>query len=204
MRNFYISILFLSSIQLFSQDTKAIELQKYWIKKAQKDLYNNNVFGAFCNYHFAYEMAPDNLEGKKSLELSDSLRTILRTNLKRRIKGVWKIQVFGRIKSEDDKEHYTRLGKFLKITNNSIVFFKRRRDLKSNNFLSRQGIKFCNLETMFPVYNDIIHGNGNIWKYHVEENEKVMRITDSGELLSDESRSEIISHPSGYTYKRLR
>ncbi|WP_133645106.1 hypothetical protein [Zeaxanthinibacter enoshimensis] len=194
----------MSSIQLFSQDTKAIELQKYWISKAQQDLHTNNVWGAFCQYYFAYEMAPDNEEGKNSLELADSLRTILRTDLKHRLKGVWKIHVFGRIKSENDRAHYTRLGKFLKISDDSIVFFKRRTDLKSNNFKSKQAIKFCDLETMLPVYNDIIHSNGNIWNYHVEENGEVLRITDSGELLGDKSRSEIISHPSGYTYKRIR
>jgi hypothetical protein len=204
MRIFHILILFLVSIQLFGQEPKAIELQNRWIKEAQKDLKSNNLIGAFCAYRYAYDMIPNSELGEKSLKLSDSLRTILRGTLKRKLQGVWKIQVFGRIKSEDDREHYTRLGKFLKITTDSIAFFKTKKDFRSDNFLSSQEIKFCDLETMFPVYNEIIHDNNNIWKYQVEENGNVMKITDSGEIFSDGNRSEIISHPSGYTYNRIK
>ncbi|MCE2612327.1 hypothetical protein LVD13_05025 [Flavobacteriaceae bacterium D16] len=137
------------------------------------------------------------------MKLSDSLRTILRGTLKRKLQGLWKIKVFGRIKTEDDRAHYNRLGKFLKITNDSITFFKTKKDFKTNNYISNQEIKFCDLKTMFPIYNEVIHKNNNIWRYHVEEDGEVMRITDSGKIFIDGNRSEIISHPSGYTYNRV-
>jgi hypothetical protein len=204
MRNFYLPVLVLFSVQLFSQDPEAIELQKRYIKEAKKNLYNNNLFGAFCSYHYAYEMIPESYHGKKAIILSDSLRTILRNELKAKLEGIWKIQVFGRIKSDDDRAHYTRLGKFLKITTDSITFFEKKKDLKSNNYLSNQETEFCNLDTAYPLYNEIVHRNKIIWQYMVEKNGEVLKIMESGELFSNGSRSEIVSHPSGYNYKRIK
>jgi hypothetical protein len=149
-------------------------------------------------------MIPNSELGKETLKFSDSIKTILRNTLKNNLEGIWEIKVFGRIKSAVAREHYNRLGKFLRVSNDSISFFKNRKDLRSNNILSNQKIMFCVLESMFPHYADIIHANRKIWNYHVNENGEVLTITDSGELLSNGSRSEVFSHSSGPNGNRIK
>jgi len=197
-------VLFLISTQLFGQDQKEIELQNHWYAKAQEELINKNISAAFTAYYFAYEMVPNNELGKKTLKLSDSLKTLLRKELISNLVGNWKIKIFGRIKTEDDREHYNRLGKLMKVTYDSIFFFKNKKNLKSNIFLSTQKITFCNLNTMFPIYSDIIHSNKEIWNYHINENKNKLTITENGELISPRNRTEVISHPSGFTYNRIK
>ena len=204
MKKLYILFLFLVSFQLFGQNKNIIELQDYWYNKAKNDLNNQKINSAFIGYYFSYEIVPNSSLGEKSLKISDSLKNILRKELIKNLIGNWKIKFPKKIKSKKDKEQYNQLGKILMITNDSIFYFKRKKDLKFKKYLSSQKISFCNLETLFPIYADIIHSNKIIWNYHINKRKNILTITKSGELLSIGNRTEIISHASGCIYHRIK
>ncbi|MDD3721171.1 MAG: hypothetical protein PHW92_01605 [Lutibacter sp.] len=204
MKSVYILFVFLVSFQIFGQNKNLIELQNYWYNKAKNDLNDQKINSAFIGYYFSYEKVQNSSLGVKSLKSSDSLKNILRKELIKNLIGNWKIKFPRKIKSRKDKEQYNQLGKILMITNDSIFYFKRKKDLKIKKYLTSQKISFCNLETMFPIYSDIIHSNKIIWNYHINESKNILTINESGELLSTVNRTEIISNPSGCIYHRIK
>ena len=125
-------IIYLIPILIIAQEKKDAETQNNWYKKAEMELNGRQIKRAFSSYRFAYELLPESKTGKKSLKLSDSLKTTLRKKLIRNIEGNWKIKIFSKIKTEKDKKHYEKLGKFLRITKDSIFYYTSKRNLKAN------------------------------------------------------------------------
>jgi len=205
MKRAILILIILFSLNAIGQDKKATESQNHWFLEAEKDVDSFNIREAFYAYQFSYKMLPNNELGKKAKTLSDSLRRILRKELIKDLTGNWKLKIYGRIKSESDRNHYERLGKFLKIRNDSIFYYKNRVRLILNKPKSIQKIEFCDLETTFPHYADITHENNKIWSYHIDSTMKRLIIEENGELSKDgKSRSWVGSHPSGYTYYRIK
>jgi len=198
-------IIFLIPILIIAQEKKDAETQNNWYKKAKMELNELQIKRAFYSYRFAYELLPESKIGKKSLKLSDSLKTTLRKKLIRNIEGNWKIKIFNKIKTEKDKKHYEKLGKFLRITKDSIFYFTSKRNLKANNPSISLKIKFCELMNSFPSYSDFLHSNNEIWNYSIDSTKSNLTILNYGKIDNGgESRTGNISHPSGYTYNRIK
>lgn len=198
-------IIFLLPILMISQEKKKSEIQNNWFKNAEMELYDLQINRAFSSYRFAYELIPESKIGKKSLKLSDSLKTTLRKKLIGNIEGNWKIKIFNKIKTESDKKHYEKLGKFLRITKDSIFYFTSKRNLKANNSSISLKIKFCELMNPLPSYSDFTHSNNEIWNYSIDSTKSKLTILNYGKIDNGgKSRTGNISHPSGYTYNRIK
>jgi hypothetical protein len=198
-------LIILLSFKAIGQDDKASNLQMYWFQEAENDLDSLQIKGAFSAYQISYEMLPNSELGKKAKKLSDSLRIILRKKFIQDLTGTWKLKIFGRIKSEDDKNHYERLGKFMIARDDSIFFYRSKASLRLDKPSSNQPIEFCDLATMFPHYSDIVHSNWEIWEYNIDSTKEKLTINENGKLSSDrKSRSWVVSHPSGYSYYRIK
>jgi hypothetical protein len=202
-----IIILLFTTVSFSQTEERKEKIEKYqnkWTKHAELDIKKNDLERAFISYKFVKNIDSLSTKGLIASHKSDSLIIILRENLSNNLTGIWKVKIFGPNKSENSRKHYNRLGKYLKVSNDSICFFKNKRDLKSNKYSSKEKIKFCELETTFPIYADIILGNKKIWNFRVNKSGEVLTITDNGELLNIKNRTEIVSHPSGYTYNKIK
>ena len=195
-------ILFLLPYVISAQEKKNIELQDQWFKEAKIEL-NNNLSNAFSSFWFSYDILPKSQKGKESLRFFDSLKIVLRKKLINNLQGRWKLKIFR--KSKSDRKHYERLGKFLYIKSDSIFFYKNRRNLNSHNASLFTKIEFCDLMNFFPSYSDIIHPGNEIWNYNVNSEKNKLTVLDFGKLDNDrKNRTGIISHPSGFTYNRIK
>jgi len=202
-----IIILLLSTVsfsQIKEQKEKIEKYQNKWTKKAELEIKKNELHKAYISYNFIKDVDATSAKGLIASHKLDSLKIVLRENLKNNLAGIWEIKIFGDLKSENSRKHYKRLGKYIKVSNSSIYFFKNKRDLKSNKFSFNEKIKFCDLETTFPIYADIIIGNKKIWNFRVNKTGEILTITNNGELLNNKNRTEIVSHPSGYTYNKVK
>lgn len=201
MKNYFILLFFLPFL-LNAQNKKLIDQQKKWFLVGENDLKDRDLFGAFVAYRFSYDLKPESIIGKKSLKISDSIKNILRDNLKQEISGTWKLKIFGNLK--DNEKHYKRLGKFLKVHNDSIFFYTNRRNFRKNISRIKFKIKFCDLMNPLPDYRDIIHSNYELWNYSLDSTKQKLNVLDYGKIERDgKNRTGTISHPSGYTYERI-
>ncbi|WP_425656586.1 hypothetical protein [Tenacibaculum ascidiaceicola] len=204
MKKLYLIILIIP-ITINAQQKQKTEIQNYWFKQARLDLKNLHLEKAFSSSKFSYDVFPESDKGKKSLKLFDSLKTILRNKLTNDMYGDWKLKIFNRVKTESDRKHYERLGRFLRIKKDSISYYTNRRSLRSNKPTLSFKINFCELMNYFPSYSDIIHLNNEIWHYRIDSTKNRLIILDYGKLDNGKkNRTGNISHPSGYTYKRLK
>jgi hypothetical protein len=201
-----IIILLLTTVsfsQTKEQKEKIEKHQNKWIKKAELEIKKNELHKAYISYNFIKDADATSAKGLIASHKLDSLKIVLRENLKNNLAGIWEIKIFGDLKSENSRKHYNRLGKYIKVSNSSIYFFKNKRDLKSNKFSFNEKIKFCDLEGIYPVYADVILENKEIWTFRVNQNREILTITENGELLSNNNRTSDVSHPSGYTYNKI-
>ena len=193
------------SFSVLGQDKRAIELQIQWHQKAENSLDSSKIRSAFYEYHFSHHLIPESDLGKTSKAKSDSLKNILRDTLLQNLKGTWKLKIFGKINSKEEKDHYEKLGRYLTIRNDSIFYYKNKINLEEQRPSQIHKIEFSDLETIYPNYSDIIHSDNQIWNYSVDSKKNNLIIEENGELSPDgKSRSEVISHPSGYTYIRIK
>ncbi|WP_034923670.1 hypothetical protein [Gillisia sp. CAL575] len=205
MKTQILILLILISFHSFGQDEKADKIQTEWYQKAEISLDSSKIRNAFHEYEFSFKMVPESKLGKNSKKLSDSLKIILRTELIEDLNGTWELKIFNKIKSEADKIHYQKLGEYLKFRNDSIFFYKNKSNLKLHKPTKIQKIEFCDLETTFPHYSDIVHTDNKIWDYFIDSTNNKLIIEENGELSRDgKSRSWVGSHPSGYTYYRIK
>ncbi|TDQ27531.1 hypothetical protein [Tenacibaculum caenipelagi] len=204
MKNLVLLIL-LYPILINAQDKKIIELQNKYFDEAGSELTHLKIKSAFTYYRFAYDLLPGTELGKKSLKLSDSLKIILRKNLITDIEGNWEIKIFNKLRTESDKKFYDKLGRFLRITKDSIFYFTKKRKLRRNKPSKRMKITFCELMNYFPSYSDFIHPDNKIWHYRSDSTGNKLIILDYGKIENDrKNRTGNISHPSGYTYNRIK
>ncbi len=205
MKNSVLFFLIFCSQIIYSQNPKAIELQNEWFEKAVSSLDSAKIKTAFLKFSFANELLPESNLGNNAKLKSDSLQIVLRDNLIKNLQGIWEIKIFNKTNSKEQKEHYEKLGKYLEFRNDSIYFYANKPSLKLKKPRIKQEIIFCDLKTTFPHYSDIIHSNGEIWNYSIDSSENKLIITENGELSTNgKSRSWNVSHPSGYTYNRVK
>lgn len=205
MKLLILIITILISFEVVGQDLRAIELQTQWHQKAESSLDSSKIRRAFYEYHFSYELIPENSLGQTTKTKSDSLKNILRERLLEDLNGTWKLKIFNRINSKAERDHYDKLGRYLMIRNDSIIFYKNKIHLKRQKPVKIHKIEFSDLETIYPYYSDIIHSDNKIWNYSVDSTKNKLTIEENGEISPDGgSRSEVISHPSGYTFFRIK
>ena len=204
MKKLFLIILIIP-ILINAQDKRETEVQNNWFNKAEMELNNLQIKKAFYSSRFSYEIIPESYIGKKSLNLSDSLKTVLRNKLIEDIKGKWKLKIFNKIKTESDKKHYEKLGKFLRIKKDSIYYYTSRRNLRFDNPSISFKINFCELMNSFPSYSDFLHPKNEIWNYSTDSTKCKLTILNYGKIDNDgKNRTGNISHPSGYTYNRMK
>ena len=125
-----IIILLLSTVsfsQIKEQKEKIEKYQNKWIKKAELEIKKNELHKAYISYNFIKDVDATSAKGLIASHKLDSLKIVLRENLKNNLAGIWEIKIFGDLKSENSRKHYKRLGKYIKVSNSSIYFFKNKR-----------------------------------------------------------------------------
>ena len=192
-------------IDVYGQNQKIIDLQIQWYEKGNIALKENELRKAYSAYYFSYDYFPESELGKVSFSKYDSIQKILRKNLIEKMQGFWKVKRYKNPNfSPGDIEHFNENlpGKYLEIKNDSLKYFDKRKH--RNKKVRPIKITFCDYQNYFPAFSHIVHNNQLIWAYWVDETKQKLSVTRAGQLLQNNQRTGPSSHPSGYTYLRLK
>lgn len=120
------------------------------------------------------------------------------------LKGKWKLNISNKIKTKSDRKHY-KTRKIFKNKKRFYFYYTSRRNLRLNNPSISFKINFCELMDSFPSYSDFLQPKNKIWNYSTDSTKCKLTILNYGKIDTDgKNRTGNISHPSGYTYNRMK
>lgn len=186
MRNILlILILLISSQILFCQNIDEIEFDK--TIKAE--------ISASIN-QFLYSKT------KENIKRIDSIKTIERNDLKKKIIGTWE---FLEGKCSDcilfkDVRKKNKVKKFIVITNTVITFYNKK--IKKKNIVKTETIEFTNQFDYFSDLTNLVFKDKNIWDIKVDKTNNYLKIYRSGKE-TNKGRNRLISGISTDYYKRI-
>ena len=195
-------LILMFSISVFCQK-KELEIRQK--EKYDEALYSivGNTELSFRIFSFTYKMNPKSKVGKEALKKYDSLKSVLRSQLKKEIKGNWIM-----IKSIGDYEkekNFDSIQHFLSITDNKIEFSEKKSNEKNKQITEIEKLFFNDTQVQNSVFNDIKYSNDIVWKYSIDYENNTLVVLLDGEIKKEK---ELIHWKNvgyqKYVYRRLK
>ncbi|RXP48475.1 hypothetical protein EC396_12755 [Lutibacter sp. HS1-25] len=205
-RTLFIIIILIFNICLSQNEDKTnhLDFQKEFMIKAEENILKNELGKAYFSYQFALHQDSTSVNGIIALRKSDSLKLILRNKLKLEIIGVWKLKKFANgmiLKKTDDNLEF---DKILIISNSEISFYEQNKKTQKNEFIKREKIQFNNIPDLWPAYSELIYSDKQIWSFTLIENGKNLKIKNTGKVINEKSREQMLSGNSELFYERIK
>jgi hypothetical protein len=207
-RAFFILWLFLTHVG-FAQES--FEDKQKWaylnslIKRGEEHLQKNEIWEAFFVYGSASLVDSLSDVGKKAYRKADSLKSILQRDLLRDIKGTWKWKWTGSNWGTGETSKQSEEHRYLVITDELISIYHIDKKTKKKSLIRQEKIKFNSIPGMSsPYFSEFVYSDNQIWIYAIQDKRKFLHLTDNGEVLEDNRRTEIICGNTEMTYKRKK
>jgi len=199
-------LLFLTiCFQMSGQNLSKEEIQKERFNLGMSFLLKNENETAIKSFYYAYKIIPDNKSGQVAFKKYDSLRPIIRENLKKNIIGNWKKIYKGPnwgIPDENDT-----VGEMITINENEILFFELYKNIKEWCLVRTEPIVFCKKaedgnEIHEVNFTEFTFKNSEVWQFYIDEKSGLLKTFLFG-YESENGLSQIICGGISNEYFKL-
>lgn len=195
-------IMLVSNISLSQKKIKSkhVNFQEAFMKTAKKWMLKKQLGKAYFSYQLAIQEDSTSNKGKIALHKSDSLKTILRTELIVDIQGTWKQRATSsNWGNKSDKTH-----KVLVISNNTILFYEIDKKNKKSELIKREQIEFNNIPDLWPTYAELIFSDRQIWNISVSSNKKYLTMKKTGKMIDKKTRNQTVCDNTSISYEKIK
>ena len=203
MKKITIAVLLLFTLNSWSQDDKKLWLQgnKYSLGLSyfQKKQFNKAIEPLL----FAYKINSESEIGKKSKNIIDSLKPIVRTNFINKIIGTWSLNGNEPTWVRKDLKAPKDYDSLMVISNQEIAYYVKNIKTKETKLIKTDKIEFYEgFENDYSV-TEIINPDNELWMYIVDESSNSLHLIQTGTITSSGRKRIDIDNKEAY-YSRIK
>lgn len=209
MKNVLSIVMFLWFSIGFSQTKETKEdIEKYqteWTQGAEERVRNNELAKAFVSYGLIKQMDSTTKLGKSASRKVDSLKRILRKDLKSNLIGTWRQKYSGSVGGiirETSKE--STADHILIISKNSLAFYTTDKSTEKTQHIKTEVFKFNTIAGGLPSFHELVFADQQIWSFRIQDNGLSLHLVHTGEIIENNSRTEIVSGNAQIIYERIK
>ena len=193
--------------QLKGQNMSKKEFQKNRYDLGKSFLEKGKNAKAIQLFHFAHHIIPDNELGCNAFKKYDSLKPILRMDLKRKLIGNWK--------KINDKPNWVYpnendiIGEMLSINDTEILFYEICKNTTNWTLVKTEPLEFCTKGEIEKKYiereytfTEFTYKNKEVWQFYFDENLGTLKTYLVG-FESENSVLEILCGSPSYEYFKI-
>lgn len=203
MKKITIAVLLLFTLNSWSQDDKKLWLQgnKYSLGLSyfQKKQFNKAIEPLL----FAYKINSESEIGKKSKNIIDSLKPIVRNNFINKIIGTWSSNGNKPTWVRKDLKKTNVYDSLMVISNQEIAYYVKNIKTKETKLIKTEKIEFYDgFENDYSVTEMVNPGN-ELWMYIVDESSNSLHLIQTGTITSSGRKRIDIDNKEAY-YSRIK
>ncbi|CAL2085851.1 hypothetical protein [Tenacibaculum sp. 190524A05c] len=208
MKNVLKILILLSISFCYSQsgdrNEKIKQYQIKWTIKAEQNIHEGQIDKAFIAYSFVKNMDSLSEKGKIAHRIADSLKIIVRNELKSNIIGTWKWKNSGSNWGISETNNDSKKDKILIISQNSLSFYEINKLTNKKKLIKTEKLKFNNIAGMLPCFWELVYSDNQIWSFRLKKDGQILHLTNTGEVTENNSRTEIVCGNFELTYERIK
>lgn len=203
MKKITIAVLLLFTLTSWSQDDKRLWLQgnKYSLGLSyfQKKQFNKAIEPLL----FAYKINSESEIGKKTKNIIDSLKPIVRNNLINKIIGTWSLNGNEPTWARKDLKATRDSDSLMVISNQEIAYYVKNIKTKETKLIKTDKIEFYEgFENDYSV-TEIVNSDNELWVYIVDESSNSLHLIQTGTITSSGRKRIDIDNKEAY-YSRIK
>lgn len=203
MKKITIAVLLLFTLNSWSQDDKKLWLQgnKYSLGLSyfQKKQFNKAIEPLL----FAYKINSESEIGKKSKNIIDSLKPIVRTNFINKIIGTWSLNGNEPTWVRKDLKAPKDYDSLMVISNQEIAYYVKNIKTKETKLIKTDKIEFYEgFENDYSV-TEMVNPDNELWMYIVDESSNSLHLIQTGTITSSGRKRIDIDNKEAY-YSRIK
>lgn len=203
MKKITIAVLLLCTLNSWSQDDKKLWLQgnKYSLGLSyfQKKQFNKAIEPLL----FAYKINSESEIGKKSKNIIDSLKSIVRNNFINKIIGTWSLNGNEPTWVRKDLKAPKDSDSLMVISNQEIAYCVKNIKTKETKLIKTDKIEFYEgFENDYSL-TEMVNPDNELWMYIVDESSNSLHLIQTGTITSSGRKRIDIDNKEAY-YSRIK
>lgn len=186
------------------QKEKIKQYQIEWTNTAEQNILDGQIDKAFIAYGFVKDLDSLTEKGKIASRKADSLKTIVRSELKSNIIGTWKWKNSGSNWGISETNNESKKEKILIISEKSLSFYETDKLTNKTKYIKTEKLIFNDKAGMFPSYRELVYSDNQIWSFELKNDGQVLHLKNTGEVTKNNSRTEIVCGNLELTYERIK
>ena len=205
MQNYFVFILFLLVFKTSAQNDSKAKFQKNRYELAISHYKNSDYIKAVDLFFLSSKIDPESPIGQESIQIADTLKTLLRKDLTDKLVGTWRKTgnqpewVYIE-KNEIIKKEYDEI---MVITPNNILFYERNISTNETKLIKSEELIFYSKENLYNLHSQVIFSDNKIWTYLLDKDAKTLRTVNTG-IDKKEGSERIVKDQQEVYYEKIK
>ena len=171
-------ILLLLTVKIFAQDDAKAKFQKNKYELAISYYKKADFKNALDLFSVASKIRPENELGQQSIKKVDTLKALLRKDIKTKALGIWKMtgdKPVWAVKPTDNALNAVA-DQFVEISETKIVFYEQDKKTLVKKVIKTEDLVYYNKDKADSLFSAIILSDGTIWNCSLNESATVLHV----------------------------
>ena len=180
MKNTFVLIALLSSLQFFAQNDQKTAFQKNKYELANSYYKKADFVKAIDLFSLAAKIKPENEIGKEAIKKVDTLRELLRKEILNQAIGTWKRTGNQPVWSSATvvTANQSTFDEVVEIKENEILFYEVDKKTKVKKLLKTENLVYNDAKSTVSLFSEIILSDGTVWNCSINENSDVLHVVN--------------------------
>jgi len=177
MKNTFVLIVLLNTLQFFGQNDQKAAFQKNKYDLAVSYYKKADFVKAIDLFSLAAKIKPENEIGKEAVKKVDTLKGLLRKEILSHVIGTWKKT--GNQPTWSTASASTNQASFdevVEIKENEILFYEVDKKTKVKKLLKTENLVYNDSNSCVSAFSEIILSDGTIWNCSLNEKSNILHV----------------------------
>lgn len=203
MKNTFVLIVLLATLQFFGQNDQKTAFQKNKYELAISHYKKAEFVKAIDLFSLAAKIKPENEIGKEAVKKVDTLRELLRKEILKQVAGTWKRignqPVWSSTIATTNQSAFDEL---VEIKENEILFYEVDKKTKVKKLLKTENLVYNDNNCNVSVFSEIILSDGTIWNCSLNEKSNILHVVNVA-VKTEEGIQKIMNDNEESYYVKL-
>ncbi len=177
MKNTFVLLVALSSLQFFGQNDQKAAFQKNKYELAVSYYKKAEFVKAIDLFSLAAKIKPENEIGKDAVKKVDTLREFLRKEILKQAIGTWKKSGNQPVwSSTSASANQTSFDELVEIKENEILFYEVDKKTKVKKLVRTENLVYNDGNCTASIFSEIVLSDGTIWNCSINDKSNVLHV----------------------------
>ncbi|WDF62369.1 tetratricopeptide repeat protein [Flavobacterium sp. KACC 22763] len=203
MKNTFVLIVLLTTIQFFGQNDQKIAFQKNKYELAISYYKKADFVKAIDLFSLAAKIKPENEIGKDAVSKVDTLRGVLRKEILSQVVGTWKRTGNQPVwSSATVSVNQSAFDELVEIKENEILFYEVDKKTQVKKLVKTENLVYNDNNCNVSAFSEIILSDGTIWNCSLNDKSNILHVVNVA-VKTEEGIQKIMSDNEESYYVKL-